>query len=133
MALQNIYSEHGYDADEATVLALRSDLARIIRKATDGLKQQAAAKKLRIAQGDLSKIRNGHIDALSLERLVKLCVRLGIDCAAQWGKSPHIAMAVMGHGAELSKACSDVVISDVPLEGGTTLTQTDITWKQLSA
>lgn len=128
MALQNLFFEHGYADDEATVLALRSDLARILRKATNGLKQKDAAKKLKIAQGDLSKIRNGHIDALSIERLIRLCVRLGVDCAAQWGKSPHLAVAVHGHAAELAKACTDVVVNEVQLEGTLDTTVTPLTW-----
>lgn len=126
MALNNIFVDHGYEADEATIYALRSDVARIIRKATDGLRQKDAARKLNIAQGDLSKIRNGHIDALSIERLIRLCVRLGIDCAAQWGASPQLAIAVRGHAAELASACSDAVVNDVPL--GEMTSTTSITW-----
>lgn len=119
MALHNIYADHGYPADEATVLALRSDIARIIRKATDGLRQKDAARRLRIAQGDLSKIRNGCIDALSVERLVRLCVRLGIDCAAQWGSSPHRAVAVSGDSRALAQIASDTVVAEVPVTGET--------------
>jgi predicted XRE-type DNA-binding protein len=117
MSNTNIFSEHGYADDEATVLALRSDVARILREATDGLKQREAAARLGIAQGDLSKIRNGHIDSLSLERLIRLCVRIGIDCAAQWGASPHWALAVQGSATDLARACADTEVEFVDIDG----------------
>ncbi len=124
MAHRNIFAD-SFEADEATVLALRSDIARAIRKATDGLKQKDAAKRLKIAQGDLSKIRNGHIDALSLERLIKLCVRLGIDCAAQWGRSPNAAIAVQGNALELARLLCDAASADA---FATVPQQVDQTW-----
>jgi predicted XRE-type DNA-binding protein len=117
MGTTNIYADHGYSAEDATVLALRSDVAGALREATNGIKQREAAERLGIAQGDLSKIRNGHIDSLSLERLIRLCVRLGIDCAAQWGGSPHWAIAVRGAAAELARACADTRMEDISIEG----------------
>lgn len=129
MALHNIFADHGYDADEATVLALRSDIARIIRTATDGLRQGDAARRLRIAQSDLSKIRNGHIDALSVERLIRLSVRLGISCAAQWGATPHRAAAVRGDAADLAKLASHTVVADVSVPIG----EAPATWMPASA
>jgi predicted XRE-type DNA-binding protein len=92
----NVFAE-SFEPDEATILALRSDLARLLREylKREG-NQTAVAKRLGVTQSVVSSISNGNIQSLSLERMIKLCVRAGIPGTAQWAKSPHAARIVAG-------------------------------------
>ncbi len=93
--MQNIFFESGFPADDAAVLALKSDIARAIREATAGMSQSDVADKLQVDRSCISRIHRGELDALSLERLIKLTVRLGLNVGAQWGKGPHTALAAI--------------------------------------
>ncbi len=76
--------------DQATVAALRSDLALQIARhiGRGGQGQVAAAKRLAIPQPTLSKIMRGQLDAVSLELLLKIAVRAGLSVVLQTGKDP---------------------------------------------
>jgi len=74
--------------DQATVQALRSDLALQIARhvGRDGQTQVAAAKRLAIPQPTLSKIMRGQVEAVSLELMLKIAVRAGLSVVLQTGK-----------------------------------------------
>ena len=74
--------------DQATVQALRSDLALQIKRhvGRDGLTQVATAKRLAIPQPTLSKIMRGQVEAVSLELMLKIALRAGLSVVLQTGK-----------------------------------------------
>ena len=76
--------------DQATVQALRSDLALQIKRHVerDGQTQVAAAKRLAIPQPTMSKIMRGQVEAVSLELMLKIAVRAGLSVVLQTGKDP---------------------------------------------
>lgn len=91
MEPKNTFAD-SFEPDEATVLALRSDLARILRAfLRHSGSQTVVARQLGVQQSLVSKICRGDIANLSLEKLVKLCVRARVPAVAQWGLSPHTA------------------------------------------
>lgn len=81
--------------DDATIQALRSDVALQIARFLQGqeLTQAAAAKLLRIPQPTLSKIVNGRVTDLSLELLLRIAVRAGLHLVLQIGAVPEEAGA----------------------------------------
>ena len=98
MRWKNQFVDAGFPADEATIWALRSDLARVLRQYMERQQSQtAAAKKLGISQGMVSNIMGGRIDRISIERLVKLMVLAEISGTAQWSGDPDCARAVTGN------------------------------------
>lgn len=66
------------DAEE---LLAKADLAHAIQQLIQarGLSQRAAARLLGVAQPDLSNLYRGVLDGISIERLLRLLVRLGQD------------------------------------------------------
>jgi predicted XRE-type DNA-binding protein len=76
--------------DQATVQALRSDLALQIKRHVerDGQTQVATAKRLAIPQPTMSKIMRGQVEAVSLELMLKIAVRAGLSVVLQTGKDP---------------------------------------------
>lgn len=87
--------------DIETVQALRRDVAlQIARHARRvGLNQVAAAKALRVPQPTLSKIANGRVSDLSLELLIRICVRAGLPLALQTGRDAEEAGAYIARTA----------------------------------
>jgi predicted XRE-type DNA-binding protein len=81
--------------DTATVQALRSDvalqLARLVNRM--GATQVVAAKQLGLPQPTLSKIINGRVSDVSLERLVRVAVRAGLPITLHTGHVPQEAGA----------------------------------------
>jgi predicted XRE-type DNA-binding protein len=92
--MSNVFLEHGFSAEDATVLALKSDVAAAIRTAVAEAKQKDIGRRLGIAQSDVSKIIRGDLAAISLERLIKITVRLKLEMCAEWSANPHAANAV---------------------------------------
>lgn len=91
----NSFFEFGLDSETATIEAWRSDLARVIRGyfARSQLSQTAFAKKLNIKQSVVSRIINGRLSGLSIEFLLRLCVKLETRGHAAWGPTPDEAYA----------------------------------------
>lgn len=87
----------------STIQALRSDVALQISRflTRRELSQAAAAKLLRVPQPTLSKIVNGRVAELSLELLIRIAVRAGLQLVLQIGAVPEEA------GAFLSGAVAD--------------------------
>ncbi|HET9446319.1 MAG TPA: XRE family transcriptional regulator [Steroidobacteraceae bacterium] len=84
-------------ADIATIQALRSDVALQIARflQRQELSQAAAAKALDIPQPTLSKIANGRVSELSLELLLRIAVRAGLQLVLQIGSVPEEAGAFL--------------------------------------
>lgn len=87
-------------SDVATIQALRGDVALQISRflARQQLSQAAAAKSLQIPQPTLSKIVNGRVAELSLELLIRIAVRAGLQLVLQTGAAPQEAGAFVGGG-----------------------------------
>lgn len=94
MPHKNVFLALGFEDDQATVEAWRSDLARIVRAhvTQSGKTRRAMARQLGIEPSALTPIINGDLGRISLERLVKLCVRLGTAGEARWSASAETAM-----------------------------------------
>ena len=75
-------------SDEATVLALRRDLALQIARFAQRARetQTAAARRLGVPQPTLSKIINGRVSDLSIEFLLRVAVRAKLPLAMQTGR-----------------------------------------------
>ena len=76
---RNVFADLGFpDADEHL---LKARVVMFIHKRIEllGLTQQAAAKRMGIAQSDVSNMLRGHFDGFSLERLLRLVRLLGSD------------------------------------------------------
>jgi predicted XRE-type DNA-binding protein len=75
----NVFIDLGFPAEEATVLAMRSqlmcDLELLI--AAKGWTQVQAAKELNIAQSRVSDLVRGKWDKFSLDMLISLAARVG--------------------------------------------------------
>ena len=87
--------------DVSTIQALRGDVALQIARFLErrDLSQAAAAKALQIPQPTLSKIVNGRVTELSLELLIRIAVRAGLQLVLQTGAVPEEAGAFVGGGA----------------------------------
>jgi predicted XRE-type DNA-binding protein len=88
-------------SDVSTIQALRGDVALQIARFLErrNLSQAAAAKALRIPQPTLSKIVNGRVTDLSLELLIRIAVRAGLQLVLQTGAVPEEAGAFASGGA----------------------------------
>ena len=70
-----------FEADEAAELTVRSDALMNMQQwlAGSGLTQAAAAKLLGATQARMSDLKRGKIDTFSLDLLVRLAVRAGLQ------------------------------------------------------
>jgi predicted XRE-type DNA-binding protein len=75
----NVYADLGLKNAEEH--ALKAELVHQIAAALkeEGLNQTEAARRLRIAQPDVSRMLNGHFRQFSVERLMRFLVALGQD------------------------------------------------------
>jgi predicted XRE-type DNA-binding protein len=128
MPAKNVFAELGLENDEATAEAWRSDFARIIREyfQRSQVSQVAFAKQLGVKQSVVSRIINTRLQGLSIEFLLKLCVKLETRGAATWGPSPDEARvttevaSVMGTALSREDAhlnLSEEVINVQPVVG----------------
>lgn len=87
-------------ADVSTIRALRGDVALQIARfmARQKLSQAAAAQQLQVPQPTLSKIANGRVADLSLELLIRIAVRAGLQLVLQTGAAPEEAGAFLEGG-----------------------------------
>jgi len=75
----NVFADLGLrDADE---LLVKADLAHAIQQLiqAQGLSQRVAARRLGVAQPDLSNLYRGRLEGFSIERLCRLLTALGQD------------------------------------------------------
>ena len=112
----------GATSDLSTIQALRGDVALQISRflARQQLSQAAAAKLLRIPQPTISKIVNGRVAELSLELLIRIAVRAGLQLVLQTGAAPEEAGAFLsgavpnarqGTGSKLADNARDALLA----------------------
>jgi len=77
----NIFLDLGFPPHEAEVMLLRARLAEAMRVwiEREKLTQAQASKRLGIAQPRVSEITRGKVELLSLDYLVGLCTKAGIQ------------------------------------------------------
>lgn len=77
----NIFLDLGFPPHEGSVMLLRAQLAEALRRwmERESLTQAQAAKRLGIAQPRISEIVRGKVELLSLDYLVGLCAKAGLD------------------------------------------------------
>ncbi len=83
----NVFKELGFTDEEATVLAMRVELALEVEKyiKRKNLTQIKAATYFGTTQGKISSIVNGHVSSFSIDYLAKLVTRAG--------KTPRISFS----------------------------------------
>lgn len=76
----NIFTDLGFDAEEAANLALRSELMMRIEQwfSDSGLTQAVAAKTLGVSQPRMNLLLKGKIGEFSLDALVNMATRAGL-------------------------------------------------------
>lgn len=77
----NVFLDLGFPPHEASVMLLRAQLAEALRQwmEREELTQAEAAKRLGLAQPRVSEIVRGKVELLSLDYLVGLCAKAGLD------------------------------------------------------
>jgi predicted XRE-type DNA-binding protein len=77
----NVFIDLGYSPDEAAILQMRADLMADLRKfiKTKKLAQAAAAKILGVSQSRVSDLIIGKWEKFSLEMLITLVTKAGMD------------------------------------------------------
>ncbi len=75
----NVFRDLGFRRDEAEHLLIRADLMIEVQKiiASRRLKQNVAAKVLRVSQPRVSDLLRGRIDLFSTDALIDMLTRLG--------------------------------------------------------
>lgn len=75
----NVFEDLGFDSAEAAILTIKAELqiqlALELKKRE--LSQAKAAKLLGITRPSLNRLLNGHLDGVSIDKLVALHTRLG--------------------------------------------------------
>ncbi|HZF31785.1 MAG TPA: XRE family transcriptional regulator [Gammaproteobacteria bacterium] len=110
--MKNAFSAFGFEADDATIDTLRTDLAFALRQFIERsqLGQVRVGKVLGLKQSVVSKIVRGDIKNLSVERLIRAMVNAKITGFAEWGESPELARA----GAGFRIASTATIVFTVP-------------------
>jgi len=121
MTVKNAFSAFGFEADEATIDTLRTDLAFALRNYIEksGKNQARVGQELGLKQSVVSHIVRGDIAHLSVERLIKAMVRAGIPGFAEWAASPERARACAGLRAQLGFSTAVQYVSGAGLMAGT--------------
>lgn len=77
----NVFADLGFPPDEAVNLHLRSDLMIQLRVRLDklGVTQAQAARLLGVSQPRVSDLTRGRIDRFSIDMLIKLLGKVGVE------------------------------------------------------
>ncbi len=77
----NVFTDLGFEAEEALNLRIRSDLMIEISKLIEerGLTQTAAAKLLRVTQPRVSDLVRGKIDRFSVDSLIEMLGHASVE------------------------------------------------------
>src|SRR5438105_4982752 len=77
----NVFTDVGFPPEEAANLLVRSDLMIQLRKRLDALKltQRRAARLLGVSQPRVSDLVRGRIDRFSVDMLIKLLGKAGVE------------------------------------------------------
>jgi predicted XRE-type DNA-binding protein len=78
----NVFTDLGFPPEEAAILAMRADLMAQLRLVVEkrNWTQVDAAKVLGISQSRVSDLMRGKWDKFSLDMLVTLATRAGLQC-----------------------------------------------------
>ena len=89
----NAFEAVGFEPMEAEHLRIRADLMLEVERfiATHGLTQAAAAKLLRVTQPRISDLMRGKIERFSIDTLVEMLSRAGIDITVKVRRRKHAA------------------------------------------
>ena len=77
----NVFADLGFPPDEAVNLQLRSDLMMRLRTRLETLRltQAHAARVLGVSQPRVSDLTRGRIDRFSIDKLIKLLGKVGVE------------------------------------------------------
>lgn len=77
----NVFADLGFPPEDAANLQVRSDLMIQLRKRLDGLgvTQGQAARLLGVSQPRVSDLMRGRIDRFSVDMLIKLLGKAGVE------------------------------------------------------
>jgi predicted XRE-type DNA-binding protein len=77
----NVFRDLGFAPDEAEYLKVRADLIVNVQRliTARGLKQAEAAKLLDVTQPRVSDLMRGRIDRFSIDTLIDMLARLGVQ------------------------------------------------------
>ncbi len=89
----NVFRDIGFGAEEAENLRLRSELMIQIRKLIErrDLTQAAAAKVFGVTQPRVSDLVRGRIDLFSIDALVNMLARAGVNVRLVLKRSSRVA------------------------------------------
>ena len=89
----NVFRDIGFDAQEAENLRLRSELMIQVRKLIErrDLTQAAAAKLFGVTQPRVSDLVRGRIDLFSIDMLVNILARAGVQVRLVVKRSSQVA------------------------------------------
>ncbi len=89
----NVFRDIGFDAQEAENLRLRSELMIQVRKLIErrDLTQAAAAKLFGVTQPRVSDLVRGRIDLFSIDMLVNMLARAGVQVRLVVKRSSQVA------------------------------------------
>jgi len=93
----NVFREFGFGDEDATVLALKTDVAIVLARYVRGTypaNQTAAAKALSMGQNEVSALLRANIARFSLEKLLRLARRAGLRIFLDMGDNAYGANAV---------------------------------------
>ncbi len=87
----NVFSDLGFDEEEAAHLEVRSSLMFTIHKMIQdqGLTQANAAQLLGVSQPRISNLVRGRIDLFSIDSLVDMLARAGIKVGVRCSPMPQ--------------------------------------------
>jgi predicted XRE-type DNA-binding protein len=89
----NVFADLGFPPAEAAHLLIRSDLMLQLSDliAERGLTQRAAAKALGVTQPRISDLVRGRVELFSIDTLVEMLTRLGVDVTVKTKRRRRVA------------------------------------------
>lgn len=84
---QNVFADLGFDAEESQNLKIRADLMLSLRSfiQSQGWTQQKAAQFFGETQPRISDLMTGDIERFSIDKLVKMLSRAGLEVRVEVG------------------------------------------------
>lgn len=80
MSSGNVFTDLGFDAEEAALMRIKSDLLSALTAFVGRFEtQREAAEALGVKQPRISEIATGKLSAFSADLLIRLCERAGIE------------------------------------------------------
>ena len=91
----NVFSDLGFEPEEAEHLRIRSSLMISVRKLIEerSLTQAQAAELFGVTQPRISNLVRGRIDLFSIDTLIDMLARAGIKVEVTFSESPQRGVA----------------------------------------